>query len=94
MFLIVYCLIELSFLLSMATKIVESAFSRVKIIKLEFRNKMFTTVFYNSMMCYVDRDIFKFMIDEVTEDFKNMLYLWHCLGLLYVDLQYWFDFRF
>ena len=59
MFPIVYRLIELELLLPVATATVERAFSAMKIIKTELRNKMSDGWLNDLMVCYIERGIFK-----------------------------------
>jgi hypothetical protein len=56
---LVFCLIELALLLSVATTTVERAFSAIKVIKTELRNKMSDGWLNDLMVCYIERDIFK-----------------------------------
>ncbi|XP_062224632.1 uncharacterized protein LOC133923227 [Phragmites australis] len=55
----VYRLIELALLLPVATASVERAFSAMKIIKTELRNKMSDAWCNDLMVCYIERGIFK-----------------------------------
>lgn len=59
MFPTVYRLIELALLLPVATAIVERAFSAMKIINTELRNKMSGCWLNDLMVCYIKRGIFK-----------------------------------
>ena len=56
---LVYRLIELALLLPVATASVERAFSAMKIIKTEMRNKMSDAWLNALMVCYIGREIFK-----------------------------------
>jgi len=56
---LVYRLIELALLLPVATASVERAFSAMKIIKTELRNKMSDAWLNALMVCYIEREIFK-----------------------------------
>jgi hypothetical protein len=56
---LVYRLIELALLLPVATATVERAFSAMKIIKTELRNKMSNGWLNDLMVCYIEREIFK-----------------------------------
>jgi hypothetical protein len=58
-FLLVYCIIELTLLLPVATATVERAFSAMKIIKTELRNKMTNDWLNDLMVCYIEREIYK-----------------------------------
>jgi hypothetical protein len=50
---------ELALILPVATATVERAFSTMKIIKTELRNKMTDGWLNNLMVCYIEREIFK-----------------------------------
>jgi hypothetical protein len=56
---LVYRLIELALILPVATATVERAFSNIKIIKTELRNKMTDGWLNDLMVCYIEREIFK-----------------------------------
>jgi hypothetical protein len=56
---LVYRLIELAMLLPVATASVERAFSSMKIIKTELRNKMSDGWLNDLMVVYIEREIFK-----------------------------------
>jgi hypothetical protein len=56
---LVYRLIELVLLLPVATTMVERAFSAMKIIKTELRNKMGDYWLNNLMVIYIERELFK-----------------------------------
>jgi hypothetical protein len=56
---LVYRLIELALILPVATATIERAFSAMKIIKTELRNKMTDGWLNNLMVCYIEREIFK-----------------------------------
>jgi hypothetical protein len=55
---LVYRLIELALILPVATATVERAFSAMNIIKTERRNKMNDEWMNNSMICYIERELF------------------------------------
>ena len=61
---LVYRLIELALILPVATTTVERAFSAMNIIKTERRNKMNDDWMNNSMICYIERDVFASVEDE------------------------------
>ena len=63
-FSLVYRLIELALILTVATTTVERAFSAMNIIKTERRNKMNDYWLNSSMMCYIERDLFASIEDE------------------------------
>jgi AMMECR1 domain-containing protein len=56
---LVYRLIELAMILPVATASVEGAFSAMKIIKIELRNKMSDGWLNDLMVVYIEREIFK-----------------------------------
>jgi hypothetical protein len=56
---LVYRLIELALLLPVATAMVERAFSTMKIIKTELRNKMGDYWLNDLMVIYIERELFK-----------------------------------
>jgi hypothetical protein len=58
-FLLMYRIIELALLLPVATATVERAFSAMKIIKTELRNKMTNDWLNDLMVCYIEREIYK-----------------------------------
>jgi hypothetical protein len=63
-FSLVYRLVELALILPVATATVERAFSAMNIIKTERRNKMGDEWMNNSMLCYIERDMFVEIEDE------------------------------
>jgi hypothetical protein len=72
MFPTVYRLIELAMLLPVATATVERAFSAMKIIKTELRNKMSDGWLNDLMVCYIERGIFKSLdLGEIKKDFQK-----------------------
>ncbi|CAD6270375.1 unnamed protein product [Miscanthus lutarioriparius] len=72
---LVYRLIELALILPVATSTVERAFSAMNIIKTEQRNKMNDEWMNNSMICYIERDLFASVEDDKIlkrfQGFKN-----------------------
>ena len=72
---LVYRLIELALILPVATTTVERAFSAMNIIKTERRNKMNDEWMNNSMICYIERDLFASVEDDKIlkrfQGFKN-----------------------
>ena len=70
-----YHLIELALILPVATTTVERAFSSMNIIKTERRNKMNDEWMNNSMICYIERDLFASVEDDKIlkrfQGFKN-----------------------
>ncbi|XP_078164826.1 uncharacterized protein LOC144559628 [Carex rostrata] len=70
---LVYRLIELALILPVATTTVERAFSAMKIIKTELRNKMADEWMNDNMICYIEREIFAAIHDErILQRFQNM----------------------
>ena len=63
-FLLVYKLIELALILPVSTATIERAFSAMKIIKTELRNKISDDWLNELMVCYTERDIFKTLDDD------------------------------
>jgi hypothetical protein len=63
-FSLVYRLVELALILPLATTTVERAFSTMNIIKTERRNKMSDEWMNNSMLSYIERDMFVDIKDE------------------------------
>jgi hypothetical protein len=61
---LVYRLIELDLILPVATATVERAFSAMKIITTDLRNKMNDDWMNHSMLCYIERDIFASIEDD------------------------------
>ncbi|XP_058740458.1 uncharacterized protein LOC131612717 [Vicia villosa] len=60
---LVYKLIELALILPVSTASVERAFSAMKIIKSNLRNKINDVWFNDLMICYTEREIFKSLKD-------------------------------
>jgi hypothetical protein len=56
---LMYRLIELALLLLVATATVERAFSAMKVVKTELRNKMTNGWLNDLMVCYIEREIYK-----------------------------------
>ena len=72
MFPLVYKLIELALLLPVATASVERAFSAMKIIKTELRNKMSDGWLNDLMVVYIEREIFKGIdLDSIKNAFQK-----------------------
>jgi hypothetical protein len=69
---VVYRLIELALLLPEATATVERAFSAMKIIKTELRNKMTDGWLNDLMLCYIEREIYKKLdLQQIKKAFQN-----------------------
>ena len=72
MFPLVYRLIELGLLLSVATALVERTFSAMKIIKTDLRSKMSDGWLDDLMVCYIEREIFKGLdLAEIKKEFQH-----------------------
>ncbi|XP_051202603.1 uncharacterized protein [Lolium perenne] len=72
MFPTVYRLIELAMLLPVGMATVERAFSAMKIIKTELRNKMSDGSLNDLMVCYIERGVFKNLdLGEIKKDFQK-----------------------
>ena len=72
MFPTIYRLIELALLLPVATATVERAFSAMKIIKTELRNKMYDGWLNDLMVIYIEREIFKSLdLGYIRKDFQK-----------------------
>ena len=70
---LVYRLIELALILPVTTATVERAFSAMKIIKTELRNKMADEWMNDNMVCYIEREIFAAIHDErILQRFQNI----------------------
>lgn len=70
---LVYRLIELVLILPVATATVERAFSAMKIIKTDLRNKMGDEWLSHCMICYIERDIFASIEDcQIIEHYQAM----------------------
>jgi hypothetical protein len=63
-FSLVYRLVDLALILTVATATVERAFSTMNIIKTERKNKMGDEWMNNIMLCYIERDMFVDIQDE------------------------------
>ena len=61
----VYRLIELALILPVATTTIERAFSAMNIVKTELRNRMNDDWMNNSMVCYIEREIFTTIKDDI-----------------------------
>ncbi|XP_023157861.1 uncharacterized protein [Zea mays] len=72
-FRLVYRLIELALILPVSTASVERAFSAMKIIKTNLRNKMADEWFNHLVVCYIEREIFKELDDStILRRFQGM----------------------
>ncbi|KAH7652701.1 Ribonuclease H-like protein [Dioscorea alata] len=70
---LVYRLIELALILSVATASVERSFSAMNIIKTDLRNKILDEWLNDMMICYIERQLFATIDDEaILVRFHNM----------------------
>jgi hypothetical protein len=70
---LVYRLIELILVLHVAIATVERAFSAMNIIKTDLRNKMEDDFLTDCLVCYIEKDIFKSIDNEVIlQHFQTM----------------------
>ncbi|CAM8914111.1 unnamed protein product [Rhodiola kirilowii] len=70
---LVYRIIELVLVLPVATSTVERAFSAMKIVKTDLRNKIGDDFLTDCLVCYIERDVFKGIDNEAIMDyFQNM----------------------
>ncbi|CAM8917269.1 unnamed protein product [Rhodiola kirilowii] len=61
---LVYRIIELVLVLPVATSTVERAFSAMKIVKTDLRNKIGDDFLTDCLVCYIERDVFKGIDNE------------------------------
>jgi hypothetical protein len=70
---LVYRLIELTLILSVATTSVERVFSAMSIIKTDLRNKMDDEWLNDLMICYTEKEIFRSISNEkIIKRFEEM----------------------
>jgi hypothetical protein len=70
---LVYMLIKLSLLLPVATAVVERVFSATHIVKSRLRNRMGDKWMNDSLVVYIEKDIFdKIDIEAIMKRFQNM----------------------
>lgn len=70
---LVYRLIELALLLSVATVFVERVFSVINIVKTDLRNQMGDEWMNDSLVVYIEKEIFtKIDNDVILHRFQNM----------------------
>ncbi|KAH7661298.1 Ribonuclease H-like protein [Dioscorea alata] len=70
---LVYRLIELALILSVATTTVERGFSAMNIIKTDLQNKIGDEWLNNMMVCYIEREMFAKIDEEIIlQCFQNM----------------------
>ena len=71
-FALVYRLIELALVLPVSTATVERAFSAMNIIKTDSRNKMGDEWLNSRMLCYIEREVFLKLKDDILHHFQEM----------------------
>ena len=72
-YMLVYKLLTLALVLPIATASVERAFSAMKIVKTPLRNKMGDQWLSDSIIVYIERDVFAFIDNEsIMRRFHNM----------------------
>jgi hypothetical protein len=70
---LVYHLVELALVLPVATTTVERAFTAMKIIKTDLRNKMGDEWLSYRMICYIEREIFASINnDDILHHFQEL----------------------
>ncbi|XP_042396589.1 uncharacterized protein LOC121986707 [Zingiber officinale] len=70
---LIYCLIELALVLPVATASVERVFSAMKIIKTDLRNRMGDEWMNDSLVIYIEKDIFATIENEqILQHFQQM----------------------
>ncbi|KAL9662712.1 hypothetical protein QQ045_027545 [Rhodiola kirilowii] len=70
---LVYRIIELVLVLPVATSTVERAFSAMKIVKTDLRNKIGDDFLTDCLVCYIEKDVFKSIDNEaIMQYFQNM----------------------
>jgi hypothetical protein len=70
-FSLVYRIIELALLLPVATASVERVFSAMKIIKTELRNKITDGWLKDLMVCYIKREIYNGLVEQIKKAFQS-----------------------
>jgi len=71
---LVYLLVKLTLIIPVATASVERAFSSMKYIKNDLRNRMDEDLLNGCLVCYIERSIFKNVSNDVIIDhFQNMI---------------------
>jgi hypothetical protein len=70
---LVYRLVELALILPVTTATIERAFSAMKIVKTDLRNKMGSDWLNHRMVCYIEREIFSSIPnDQILYQFQEM----------------------
>ncbi|KAM1784594.1 hypothetical protein ACFX12_037596 [Malus domestica] len=79
-YMLVYKLLTLTLVLPVATASVERAFSAMKIVKTPLRNKVGVHWLSDSMLVYIERDVFAFIDNEpIMRHFHDMKPRWQQL---------------
>ena len=70
---LVYRIVRLVLTLPVSTVTTERAFSAMKVVKTNFRNKMENDFLTNSLMLYIEKDIAStFSLDSIVDDFEDL----------------------
>ena len=70
---LVYKMVRLMLTLPVSTTTTEWAFSVMKVVKTNLRNKMENDFLTDSLMLYIEKDIFlTFSLDSIINDFENL----------------------
>ena len=70
---LVYRIVRLVLTLLVSTATTERAFSAMKVIKTNLRNKMENYFFTNSLMLYIEKNIAStFSLDSIIDDFEDL----------------------
>ena len=70
---IVYRMVRLGLTLPVSTATTERAFSAMKVVKTNFRNKMGNYFLTDSLMLYIENDIAStFSLDSIVDDFEDL----------------------
>ena len=70
---LVYRIVRLVLTLPVSTATTERAFSAMKVVKTNLRNKMENDFLTNSLMLYIEKDIaLTFSLDSIVDDFEDL----------------------
>ena len=70
---LVYKIVRLVLTLPVSTTTTEQAFSAMKVVKTNLRNKMENDFLTDSLMLYIEKDIVStFSLDSIVDDFENL----------------------
>ena len=68
-----YRIVRLVLTLPVSTATTERAFSAIKVVKTNFRNKMENDFLTDSLMLYIEKDIVStFSLDSIVDDFEDL----------------------